>query len=109
MPQDGSILGMVIQMPLDVNSNKITSVATPTTGSDAANKTYADAIGTHIGMIVGYGGTGEPYGWLACSGGTPSRTTYAALFAVIGTKYGAGDGSTTFTLPAIADSLIRAY
>lgn len=40
-----------------------------------------------------------PEGWLQCNGAAVSRTTYAALFAVIGTKYGSGDGSTTFNLP----------
>jgi microcystin-dependent protein len=38
-------------------------------------------------------------GWLYCNGAAVSRTTYANLFAVIGTTYGAGDGSTTFNLP----------
>jgi microcystin-dependent protein len=38
-------------------------------------------------------------GWLACDGAAVSRTTYAALFAAIGTAYGAGDGSTTFNVP----------
>ena len=46
-----------------------------------------------------YGGTTAPTGWLGCDGSTVSRTTYAALFAVIGTIYGSGDGSTTFHLP----------
>ena len=40
-----------------------------------------------------------PDGWLLCNGAAVSRTTYANLFAVIGTKYGSGDGSTTFNLP----------
>ena len=40
-----------------------------------------------------------PEGWLQCNGAAVSRTTYAALFAVVGTKYGSGDGSTTFNLP----------
>lgn len=38
-------------------------------------------------------------GWLLCDGSAVSRTTYANLFSAIGTRYGAGDGSTTFTLP----------
>jgi microcystin-dependent protein len=38
--------------------------------------------------------------WLLCTGAAVSRTTYAALYAQIGTRYGAGDGSTTFNLPA---------
>lgn len=40
-----------------------------------------------------------PTGWLLCDGAAVSRTLYAALFAVIGTTWGAGDGSTTFNLP----------
>lgn len=40
-----------------------------------------------------------PTGWLICDGSAISRTTYAALLAIIGTTYGAGDGSTTFNLP----------
>ena len=40
-----------------------------------------------------------PTNWLACDGSAVSRTTYADLFAVIGTSYGAGDGSTTFNVP----------
>ena len=40
-----------------------------------------------------------PTGWLECNGAAVSRTKYARLFKKIGTKYGAGDGSTTFNLP----------
>lgn len=49
------------------------------------------------GMISAFNNV--PEGWLQCNGAAVSRTTYAALFAVIGTKYGSGDGSTTFNLP----------
>ena len=52
-----------------------------------------------IGSMVPYGNIKPPTGWLVCDGRTVSRTTYADLFAVIGTSYGAGDGSTTFNLP----------
>lgn len=57
---------------------------------------YADAP---VGAIIPYGGSTAPTGWLICNGAAVSRTTYSDLFAVIGTKYGAGDGSTTFNLP----------
>jgi microcystin-dependent protein len=40
-----------------------------------------------------------PEGWLLCDGAAVSRSTYAALFAAIGTTYGAGNGTTTFNLP----------
>lgn len=51
------------------------------------------------GAIMAFGVTSIPGGWLLCNGANVSRTTYAALFAAIGTRFGAGDGSTTFTLP----------
>ncbi|HWD28797.1 MAG TPA: phage tail protein [Rhizomicrobium sp.] len=52
-----------------------------------------------IGAIVAYGGTTPPAGSLLCDGSAISRTSFSGLFAVIGTRYGAGDGSTTFNLP----------
>ena len=51
------------------------------------------------GTIVSYAGASVPSGWLLCNGANVSRTTYANLFRAIGTKWGAGDGSTTFALP----------
>jgi microcystin-dependent protein len=55
-----------------------------------------------IGIIADFAGPTAPSGWLICDGRTISRTTYAKLFAVIGTYWGAGDGSTTFRLPNTA-------
>lgn len=52
-----------------------------------------------VGSIHAYGGSTAPTGWLICDGSAVSRTTYAALFAIVGTTYGAGNGSTTFNLP----------
>ena len=48
-----------------------------------------------------------PDGWLLCNGAAVSRSTYAALFAVIGTKHGSGDGSTTFNLPNLANRFVE--
>ena len=56
------------------------------------------------GQIITYAGTTAPSGYLACDGSAVSRTTYANLFAVIGTTYGEGDGSTTFNLPDIQNA-----
>jgi microcystin-dependent protein len=50
-----------------------------------------------------------PTGWLVTDGSAISRTTYAALFAVIGTTYGTGDGSTTFNIPDTRAKVIVAY
>ena len=54
-----------------------------------------------IGSVVEWFSTTIPTNWLECNGQAISRTEYAELFAVIGTKYGSGDGSTTFNLPNI--------
>ena len=55
------------------------------------------------GFIGMWGAAAAPSGWYLCEGGAISRTTYAALFAAIGTTYGAGDGSTTFNVPDFRD------
>lgn len=54
---------------------------------------------TPSGAAIPFLGSIIPPGFLQCNGAAVSRTTYAALFAVIGTAYGPGDGSTTFNLP----------
>jgi microcystin-dependent protein len=52
-----------------------------------------------IGAIEDFAGPTAPSGWLVCDGTALSRVTYKPLFEVIGTTWGAGDGSTTFNLP----------
>lgn len=55
--------------------------------------------GVPAGIIAPFAGSIAPSGWLLCQGQNVSRSTYAALFAVLGITYGAGDGVNTFTLP----------
>jgi microcystin-dependent protein len=50
-----------------------------------------------------------PTGWLKANGAAVSRTTYAALFAAIGTTFGTGDGSTTFNLPDLRGEFFRGW
>jgi microcystin-dependent protein len=54
---------------------------------------------TPTGVVLPYAGSAAPNGWLLCFGQAISRTTYANLFAAIGTSFGTGDGSTTFNVP----------
>lgn len=58
-----------------------------------------------VGTIIDFAGSGTPAGFLLCptTPTTVSRTTYARLFAAIGTVWGAGDGSTTFGIPHFLD------
>ena len=59
------------------------------------------------GSIIAFGGAAAPdAGWLLCAGADISRSTYARLFAVIGTAYGTGDGSSTFGLPDLRDRVL---
>lgn len=76
-------------------------LGTPTKDTDLVNKKYVDdnASGAPTGSILMFGGTSAPTGFLLCQGQAISRSTYSALFAIIGTTFGVGDGSTTFNIP----------
>ena len=67
----------------------------------------ANAAQFLIGQVIFTAGANAPSGFLKCNGQLVSRTTYASLFAVIGTTYGAGDGSTTFAVPDLRGEFIR--
>ncbi len=88
---------------------KVDTVAGLRTGMTANGVMGTDGSGNEVvvlgagfvasGMITPYAGASAPAGFLLCDGSAVSRTTYAALFSVTSTTYGAGDGSTTFNLP----------
>lgn len=61
------------------------------------------------GAVQAFAMNTAPTGWLKANGAAVSRTTYAALFAAIGTTYGAGDGVTTFNLPDLRGEFIRGW
>lgn len=61
------------------------------------------------GMVQYFANSTVPTGWFQCNGALVSRTTYADLFAAIGTTYGAGDGSSTFALPDTRGQFLRAW
>ena len=93
---------------LNMNTNQIKNVVDPTLSQDAATKVYVDtSISTAVaavnsvvtGSIQMWPTASAPTGYLLCAGAAVSRTTYAALFAIVGTTFGVGDGSTTFNVP----------
>lgn len=61
--------------------------------------------GTATGTILPWSTGSVPAGFLECAGAAVSRSTYSDLFGVISTTYGAGDGSTTFNVPNLADNV----
>lgn len=88
--RDGST-GMIAPLLLPGN---------PTQPLQAATKAYVDGVGL-IGEMKIWPGAVEPANFMFCRGQAISRATYSALFAVLGTTYGAGDNSSTFNLPSM--------
>jgi microcystin-dependent protein len=70
-----------------------------TNTTQIATTAFALANSAPTGGLIMWGTGTAPTGWLLCDGTAVNRTTYAALFAVIGSTFGSGDGSTTFNLP----------
>jgi|TARA_Y100000015_G_scaffold35444_1_gene36136 microcystin-dependent protein len=70
---------------------------------DGANLTGIEGIPT--ATIIPWSDTSIPSGYLECNGSAVSRSTYAALFAIVGTTYGSGNGSTTFNVPDFQDNV----
>lgn len=111
----GSIAATTVQAALNeldtekapLNSPALTGTPTAPTAANGTNTTqvattaFALANGLPTGSIIDFAGTAAPTGFLACpiTATNISRTTYATLFAAIGTTWGAGDGSTTFGQP----------
>jgi microcystin-dependent protein len=88
----------------DTLTNK--TLTTPTIGNftnaqhDHSSAATGGVVTTvQTGSILMYGAAAAPTGYVLCDGSAISRTTFAALFAVIGTTWGVGDGSTTFNVP----------
>jgi microcystin-dependent protein len=100
-----------------VTPAKLNSAATPVVsnivtadivdGAVTQAKLNSSVILVPTGAVMPFAMNAAPSGWLAANGSAVSRTTYADLFAAIGTTYGAGNGSTTFTLPDLRGYFVR--
>jgi microcystin-dependent protein len=73
--------------------------------TNLATTAFAKSTGVPTGSIFMWGTASAPTGYLFCNGTAVSRTTYSALFALIATTFGVGDGSTTFNLPNFSGSM----
>lgn len=91
------------------NSTRIPSTAWVVAKNYATQSWVMDHLSSAIppGAVMYFAQGALPDGWLICNGSNVSRTTYANLFAAIGTKYGSGNGSSTFTLPNLNAKFIE--
>jgi microcystin-dependent protein len=76
---------------------------------DAGGRVPALVGGVPAGTALAFAGSTPPEGYLECDGAALSRTAYAALYAAIGTAFGAGDGSTSFNLPDLRGEFVRGW
>jgi microcystin-dependent protein len=93
---------VLASIPINATNGNVAIAGNTTVGGNLAVTGAITVAGGEIipaGVIWEYGGAAAPTGWLLCNGAAVSRATYAALFAIIGTTYGSGDGSTTFNVP----------
>jgi microcystin-dependent protein len=106
---------IALQAPTSVSANVTFSLPAADGSSGDVLQTNGSGTlsfgsGIPVGAVMPYAGLWSPEtipsGWLLSYGQAISRTTYSALFTVIGTKYGAGDGSTTFNLPDLRGRLV---
>lgn len=88
----------------NVTYNHTVSGLTAINVKDAIDELAALVVYTApIGTVLDYAGASAPSNYLLCFGQAVSRSTYAGLFAILGTLYGVGDGSTTFNIPDARD------
>lgn len=99
-------LAAVGSMAYAIDANTVGELVKPlvdsylkNTSAGALSWVPATDVGLPTGATIPFAGSSAPTGYLVCDGSAVNRTTYAALFAVIGTTWGVGDGSTTFNLP----------
>jgi len=91
-----------------LNLADVPNKATARTNLDVYSKAEADQKAP-AGAVVHFARNTAPTGWLKANGAAVSRTAYAALFAAIGTTFGAGDGFNTFNLPDLRGEFLRGW
>lgn len=115
-PNTGGLLKLQDEGGTDAISISTTGNTTLAGTANALGTVTSGTLGTSVvfssfvGMIAPFGMASPPTGWLACDGSAVARAgagTYAALFAVLSTTWGVGDGSTTFNVPDLEGAFLR--
>lgn len=75
----------------------------------AGKAVLTESLGDITAAVMPFAMSTAPSGWLKCNGAAVSRTTYARLFAKVGTTWGAGDGTTTFGIPDARGEFLRGW
>ena len=107
---NGNEIYHFLGISLRADGTALTSAPNPASNSNDTSIATTKWVRSYImpaGTIIPFAGSNIPTGYLLCNGAVVSRTTYADLFRVIGTTYGAGDGSTTFKLPDLRDRFLE--
>lgn len=101
--------GEAIEHPQREIINVIVAAGLTPSGADLTQLLEAiKKLSNPVGTVIHVATSSAPFGYLKANGAAVSRTTYSALFALIGITFGAGDGSTTFNLPDLRGEFLRA-
>lgn len=102
------IAGQIVEVSYDATNQIFQLLSTPSTATGAGGSDiYARIL--KVGVVLPWTTSTVPTGWLECNGQAVSRSTYAELYAAIGTSYGVGDGSTTFNVPDYRGEFLRGW
>ncbi len=117
-PTSRANLGVTIGSNVQAYSDKLANIVSATwssdrlikiTGVNTAESVPLTSVAVPTGAVFWFAANTAPTYYLECDGSAVSRTTYATLFAAIGTTFGVGDGSTTFNLPDLRGEFIRGW
>jgi microcystin-dependent protein len=104
-----TVYSRVNELPGDCITDATVSTAKIANEAVTEAKLAAEVVGKFLppGVILPYGGTSAPTGFLLCNGAAVSRTTYSSLYAVVGNAFGSGNGTTTFNVPDLRGRFLR--
>lgn len=106
LPDKPSIGGVVVSGSKNFSDYGLVDATQNAAGlMSPADKAKLDLL-EPVGSVIEFAGSTVPSGYLECDGSAVSRSEYSSLFAVIGTTWGAGDGSTTFNLPDLSGDAV---